>query len=82
MFMSGGAFGPEAQAFLVRERPVVYEKPLDLPLLSEHLRRLAAGEDIQSIRVAYGALAGEAAPHYSSVPPSSRSSHLPSVPGL
>jgi PAS domain S-box-containing protein len=41
IFMSGGAFGPEAQAFMARENPMVYEKPLDLPLLSAYLRRLA-----------------------------------------
>jgi hypothetical protein len=39
--LSGGAFGPEAQAFTARANPTVYDKPLDLPLLSAHLRRWA-----------------------------------------
>jgi PAS domain S-box-containing protein len=48
IFMSGGAFGPEAQAFTARVKPKVYEKPLDIPLLSAHLRHLAEGDEIES----------------------------------
>jgi hypothetical protein len=42
--MSGGAFGSEAQAFVARENPTIYEKPLDLGLLSARLRQLT--EDV------------------------------------
>ena len=45
MFMSGGAFGPEAHAFVAREKPTIYEKPLDLGLLSARLRQLANDTD-------------------------------------
>ena len=44
IFMSGGAFGSEAQAFVARENPTIYEKPLDLGLLSARLRQLT--EDV------------------------------------
>jgi CheY-like chemotaxis protein len=50
IFMSGGAFGPEARAFTARMKSMVYEKPLDLPLLSTHLRRMAEGEDTEPVR--------------------------------
>jgi CheY-like chemotaxis protein len=42
MFMSGGTFGPEAQAFTANKKIYVYEKPLDLALLSMDLQKLAA----------------------------------------
>ena len=43
LFMSGGAFGEEAEAFIHRMGVRVYEKPWDLPLMSERLRELAEG---------------------------------------
>jgi PAS domain S-box-containing protein len=43
IFMSGGVFGPEAQAFMARVKPIVYEKPLDMQALLAHLRDLAEG---------------------------------------
>jgi fructose-bisphosphate aldolase class 1 len=43
LFMSGGAFGEEAEAFVNRMGVRVYEKPWDLPLLSERLREMAEG---------------------------------------
>lgn len=42
MFMSGGTFGPEAQAFMANRKICVYEKPLDLALLSADLQKLAS----------------------------------------
>ncbi len=42
VFMSGGAFGPEAEAFTATGNAKVLEKPLDLPLLSAYLRKLAS----------------------------------------
>jgi PAS domain S-box-containing protein len=41
IFMSGGVFGPEAQAFMDNVKPMVYEKPLDVQLLLSHLHDLA-----------------------------------------
>jgi PAS domain S-box-containing protein len=52
LFMSGGAFGPEAQAFMDRVKPTVYEKPLDLQLLMADLRALAedrAGDPVPAV---------------------------------
>jgi CheY-like chemotaxis protein len=43
VFMSGGVFGPEALAFVEREKPVVYEKPLDVQQLLAHLHDLGEG---------------------------------------
>ena len=40
VFMSGGAFGPEAEAFTATSDVAVLEKPLDLPTLSTYLRTL------------------------------------------
>jgi CheY-like chemotaxis protein len=54
MFMSGGAFGPEAHAFVAREKPTIYEKPLDLGLLSERLRQLAEDLDDELALRQYG----------------------------
>jgi len=54
MFMSGGAFGPEAHAFVAREKPTIYEKPLDLGLLSERLRQLAEDPDDELALRQYG----------------------------
>ena len=54
LFMSGGAFGPEAQAFTARLKPAIYEKPLDLRLLAEHMRQLADGLDIETVRALQG----------------------------
>jgi PAS domain S-box-containing protein len=45
MFMSGGAFGPEAQAFTDSAKPTVYEKPLDMRLLLSHLHDLAESRE-------------------------------------
>ncbi len=44
MFMSGGVFGPEAQGFVDKVKPIVYEKPLDVQLLLAHLRDLPASK--------------------------------------
>ena len=52
--MSGGAFGPEAHAFVAREKPTIYEKPLDLGLLSERLRQLAEDPDDELALRQYG----------------------------
>lgn len=43
LFMSGGAFGEEAEAFVNCLGIRVYEKPWDLPLVSERLREVAEG---------------------------------------
>ncbi|GEM_PF-662748 len=43
LFMSGGAFGEEAEAFVHRLGIRVYEKPWDLPLVSARLREVAEG---------------------------------------
>jgi PAS domain S-box-containing protein len=48
MFMSGGIFGPEAQAFVDSVKPIVYEKPLDVRLLLSHLRDLAGRKRAKS----------------------------------
>lgn len=40
LFMSGGAFGPEARAFVASAGLTVYDKPLDLEALSVHLLEL------------------------------------------
>jgi two-component system, NtrC family, sensor kinase len=48
LFMSGGAFGEEAEAFVNRMGVRVYEKPWDLPLVSERLREVAEGSKAES----------------------------------
>ena len=57
--MSGGTFGPEAEAFTASVKPIVYEKPLDMRLLSARLRDLAEGREIESRGVVPGACTGE-----------------------
>ncbi|HEY8943128.1 MAG TPA: ATP-binding protein, partial [Polyangiaceae bacterium] len=56
LFISGGAFGPEAKAFTASAKVTVYEKPLDLPSLASHFRALAESSDgeLVSTRVAHG----------------------------
>ena len=41
VFISGGTFGPEAEAFTASVDATVFEKPLDAALVSAHLYRLA-----------------------------------------
>jgi response regulator RpfG family c-di-GMP phosphodiesterase len=41
LFMSGSAFGKEAEAFVNRMGVRAYEKPWDLPLVSARLREVA-----------------------------------------
>jgi len=59
MFMSGGTFGPEAEAFTASVKPIVFEKPLDMRLLLARLRDLAEGREIESRGVVPGACTGE-----------------------
>jgi CheY-like chemotaxis protein len=47
LFMSGGAFGEEAEAFVHRLGIRVYEKPWDLPLVSARLREVAEGSKVK-----------------------------------
>lgn len=48
MFMSGGVFGAEAQDFVDKVKPIVYEKPLDVRLLLANLSDLPASRGRKS----------------------------------